>query len=95
MTKVILLIVTTILWSSCGQKRSQINHNAVDTTSMVEDRFDDTTKILIAELPVRFDSTDILLFAIILLTWTRERDTANLVLNLKAPKRQLILIAKS
>jgi hypothetical protein len=31
---------------------------------MVEDRFDDTTKILIAELPVRFDSTDILLFAI-------------------------------
>lgn len=64
MTRLLIVLVTAILFCSCGQERPKINHEAVDTTSVVDDRIKDTTKILVSELPVRFDSTDILLFAI-------------------------------
>ena len=53
-----------ILFYSCGQERPKINHEALDTTSVVDDRIKDTTKILVSDLPVKFDSTDVLLFAI-------------------------------
>jgi hypothetical protein len=36
----------------------------VDTTSVADDRLRDTTKILVSELPIQFDSTEVLLFAI-------------------------------
>ena len=36
----------------------------MDTTAVVDDRIKDTTKILVSELPVKFDSTEVLLFAI-------------------------------
>jgi hypothetical protein len=64
MNKLLILIVTTFLFCSCGQEKPKINHEAVDTTSVVDDRVKDTTKILVSELPVKFDSTDVLLFAI-------------------------------
>ena len=64
MTRLLIVIVTTILFWSCGQERPKIDHQAVDTTSVVDDRIQDTTKILVSELPVKFDSTDVLLFAI-------------------------------
>jgi hypothetical protein len=64
MTRLLIVILTTILFCSCGHERQKINHEAVDTTSVVDDRVKDTTKILVAELPVKFDSTDILLFAV-------------------------------
>lgn len=64
MTRLLVVMVTATLLYSCGQEKSKINHEAVDTTSVVDDRIKDTTKILVSELPVKFDSTDILLFAI-------------------------------
>jgi hypothetical protein len=64
MTRLLIVIVTAILFCSCGQERPKINHEVVDTTSVVDDRIKDTTKILVSELPIKFDSTDILLFAI-------------------------------
>lgn len=64
MTRLLIVILTTVLFYSCGQDRPKINHEAVDTTSVVDDTIKDTTKILVSELPVKFDSTDILLFAI-------------------------------
>jgi hypothetical protein len=64
MTRLLIVIVTAILFCSCGQEKSKINHEAVDTTSVVDDRIKDTTKILVSELPIKFDSTEMLLFAI-------------------------------
>jgi hypothetical protein len=64
MTRLLIAIVPAILFCSCGQQRPKINHESIDTTAVVDDRIKDTTKILVAELPVKFDSTDVLLFAI-------------------------------
>jgi hypothetical protein len=79
MTRIVIVIVAAILFCSCGQERGKINHEAVDTTSVVDDRIKDTTKILVSELPVKFDSTDVLLFAIGLVTCKKEVDIANSV----------------
>jgi len=57
-------MAAAILFCSCGQEKPKINHEAVDTTSVVDDRIKDTTKILVSELPIKFDSTDVILFAI-------------------------------
>lgn len=65
MTRLSILLVTIILLSSCEQDNKKIDHNnEIDTTSVIDDRIKDSTKILVSELPVRFDSTDILLHAI-------------------------------
>src|SRR6187402_1194717 len=64
MTRLLIVIVSAILFCSCGQEKPKINHEAVDTASVIDDRITDTTKILVSELPVKFDSTDVLLFAI-------------------------------
>ncbi len=63
-TKLLFAFVTVILFFSCSKQRPKINQEKVDTVSLVDDRIKDTTKILVSELPVKFDSTDILLFAI-------------------------------
>lgn len=50
---------------SCGEDKPQINYkNNIDTTLFVEEFFQDTTKMLVAELPIKFDSTETLIFAI-------------------------------
>src|SRR6187551_757531 len=64
MTRLLIVMAAAILFYSCGQEKPKINHEAVDTTSVVDDRIKDTTKILVSELPVKFDSTDVILFAI-------------------------------
>jgi len=64
MTRLLFVLVTSILFYSCGQEKPKIDHEMVDTTSVVDDRIKDTTRILVSELPVQFDSTDVLLFAI-------------------------------
>src|SRR6187551_161940 len=64
MRRLLIVVVTVILFCSCGQEKPKINHEAVDTTSVVDDRIKDTTKILVSELPIKFDSTDVILFAI-------------------------------
>ena len=64
MTRILIVFGIAILACSCGQERLKINHGAVDTTSVVDDRIKDTTRVLASELPVRFDSTDVLLFTI-------------------------------
>jgi hypothetical protein len=60
----LLIIITVIFLLSC-EGRPKIDYKVkIDTTSVIYNRSIDTTKILVAELPVKFDSTDILLFAI-------------------------------
>jgi hypothetical protein len=56
---------TIFLFFACGQEKPKIDYDkTVDTTSTIDDRIKDTTKLLVSELPVKFDSTDILLFGI-------------------------------
>lgn len=65
MTRLLIAFVTATIFISCGQDKPTIDYREViDTTSVIDDRIKDTTKILVAELPVKFDSTDMLLFAI-------------------------------
>lgn len=69
MIKLLLIaITTTILLFSCGQDRPKIDYNKanLDTTSTLDDMIKDTTRILVSELPIKFDSTDVLLFVIAL-----------------------------
>ena len=60
----IIYFSITILFFSCGQRPKIDYENKIDTTSVIDDRIKDTTKILVSELPVKFDSTDVLIFAI-------------------------------
>lgn len=65
MIRLLIVLVTSLLFASCGQDKPKIDYNeTIDTTSLVDDRMKDSTKILVSELPVKFDSTEILLFAI-------------------------------
>lgn len=65
LTKLLIAFGTALIFVSCGQNKPKIAYNGtIDTTSVVDDRISDTTKLLVSELPVRFDSTDIILFAI-------------------------------
>ena len=53
-----------MLFTACEQ-HPKINYkDNTDTTSVIDNRMKDTTKVLVAELPVKFDSTDVLIFAI-------------------------------
>jgi hypothetical protein len=65
-TRIILIcFLIGALLSGCGESKPKIDYNGkVDTTSVLDDQIKDTTKILVSELPVKFDSTDVLLFAI-------------------------------
>lgn len=63
MTRILLALAVATLLFSCEQK--QIDYNRpIDTTFVVDDRINDTTMVPVAELPIKFDSTDVLLFAI-------------------------------
>ena len=65
MTKLPIVIILVILFASCGQEKPKIDYdNKIDTIAAVDDPIKDTTKILVSELPIKFDSTDVLLFAI-------------------------------
>jgi hypothetical protein len=57
-------VLVMVLMLSC-QEKPKIDHTIkLDTTSVVDDRISDTTKVLVANLPARFDSTDVLIFTI-------------------------------
>jgi hypothetical protein len=59
-----LIIGTIFIFIMSCQQRSKINYeNKIDTIA-VEEIQKDTTKILVAQLPVKFDSTESLIFAV-------------------------------
>ncbi len=59
------IIVITIQLFSCGQDRPKIDYKTkIDTTSVIDYQIADTTKMLVSELPIKFDSTDVVLSAI-------------------------------
>ncbi|AHM59296.1 hypothetical protein D770_05145 [Flammeovirgaceae bacterium 311] len=65
MIRLLIGLLPAFLMASCGQDKPQIDYSrAIDTTSVADNRITDSTKVLVAELPIKFDSTDVLLFAI-------------------------------
>ena len=62
--RLIIIFETASLLISCGQTPKIDYNEKIDTTSVIDDRIRDTTKILVSELPVKFDSTEMLLFAV-------------------------------
>lgn len=62
--KVLIISIISILIASC-QQNSKINYeNKIDTTAVEDDTRKDTTKVLVAQLPIKFDSTGSLIFAV-------------------------------
>ncbi len=65
MKNIFLFALIGNLLVCCGEIKPKIDYkDEIDTTSIEDDRMADTTKILVSELPIKFDSTDVLLFAI-------------------------------
>lgn len=63
--KYVLAVALIACVLGCGKQQPQIDYKSrVDTVSRIDDRTKDTTKVLVAALPGKFDSTDILLFPI-------------------------------
>lgn len=58
----IVILVTTLF--ACGREPKINQEIEIDTTSVADDRLSDTTKTLVASLPMKFDSTDVTLFAV-------------------------------
>lgn len=56
--------LAAIAMTSCGRPPKIDYQNKVDTVSRMEDRMRDTTKVLVSSLPIKFDSTDLLLFPV-------------------------------
>lgn len=60
-----LLLTALVLFVMSCDKQPKIDYQKkVDTVSRVDDRIKDTTKVMVAALPGKFDSTDVLIFPI-------------------------------
>lgn len=59
----ILLMLLVLLLASCTERniRTTVNYDEVTDSLSVESQFADTTKIMMASLPLVFDSTDVVL----------------------------------
>jgi hypothetical protein len=65
MIKLLIVLATIALLMSCQQRKTRIDYGVpLDTIAAVDERLSDTGKMLVSELPIKFDSTNILLFAI-------------------------------
>lgn len=72
--RIYLTALSLVLFIAC--QKPKINPDIViDTTSVVDDRLTDTTKVLVASLPTKFDSTEVLLFTVGLVDLSPERGT--------------------
>ena len=55
----------TGLTFACSERTPKIDYeNQIDTVATIVNVVEDTTKILVSELPVRFDSTEVLIYAV-------------------------------
>ena len=61
--RIVITGMICILIASC-QQRSKINYESNIDTTAVEEGQRDTTKVLVSQLPVKFDSTESLIFAV-------------------------------
>ena len=65
MNRNLLLFIIAFCFVSCLERRAKIDYNnEVDTVATIANFKQDTSKVLVADLPVRFDSTNILLYAV-------------------------------
>lgn len=65
MNKLLIVILTCIIFVTCDHSKPKIDYTAkVDTLATIDDRIGDTTKLIVAQLPVKFDSTDVLIYPV-------------------------------
>lgn len=64
MRHLIPVILICMLFTACDQQPKINYKNTTDSTSVIDNRIKDITKVFVAELPVKFDSTDVLIFPI-------------------------------
>lgn len=65
MNRSLIVIAWSLLIGGCNQSASKIDYeNQIDTIATVIDISEDTTKILVSELPVKIDCTDVLIYAV-------------------------------
>lgn len=61
----IALLLALATFTSCSNDTGKINYEVqMDTVATVNNIIQDTTKILVSELPIRFDSIEILIYAV-------------------------------
>lgn len=65
MKRLLFTFLAYTILISCNESSPKINHEIkVDTVATVDDIVRDSTKVLVSELPIKFDSTDVLLYAV-------------------------------
>tara|TARA_R110002096_G_scaffold183757_19_gene362010 strand:+ start:19862 stop:20593 length:732 start_codon:yes stop_codon:yes gene_type:complete len=65
MNRYLLIAFFAVLTFSCSERTPKIDYeNQIDTVATIINIVKDTTKILVSELPVRFDSTEVLIYAV-------------------------------
>ncbi|GAA5042767.1 hypothetical protein GCM10011506_45600 [Marivirga lumbricoides] len=76
MRKLIIIIAAITILSNCNNPNpKKINHEIkIDTVATEDDRMEDSTKVLVSELPIKFDSTNVLLHTIGLVELNKRGD---------------------
>lgn len=65
MNRFLALAFFAVLAFACSEQTPKIDYeNQIDTVATIVNIVDDTTKIVVSELPVRFDSTEVLIYAV-------------------------------
>jgi hypothetical protein len=66
MRKLIIIISVFTVLSNCNTRDARkINHEIkIDTVATVDDRIEDSTKVLVSDLPIKFDSTNVLIHTV-------------------------------
>jgi hypothetical protein len=64
MKHLIHCLAAVMLFASCERSQKISYENTADTTTVADNPLKDTTKIFVVDLPVKFDSTDILIFGV-------------------------------
>lgn len=65
MKKLFVMVTLAAAFMGCNEQNQKINHEIkIDTVATLDDRLKDSSRVIVSELPVKFDSTDILLYPI-------------------------------
>ncbi len=68
----IIILSAFVVIVSCSSPKPKINRQTtIDSVAIVDDRMQDSTKMLVSDLPIRFDSTVVLLDTVGLVEFKR------------------------
>lgn len=65
MRKLFVVITLAAAFMGCDEQNQKINHEIeIDTVATLDDRLKDSSRVIVSELPIKFDSTVILIYPI-------------------------------